>query len=735
MPKRLIVLIILMFSMSFLTACQKQKTYLQQVDTINEKITKLPDAITLDAESLIDEITKLYQALPAKYQAKVLDYDKVTDAKTILNNYHQQINQVIALIEALPALADFTLEDEETLQIAQTAYDALAEHLKAYITNYQKLASLLLEEEKLVLIENVNELINNLPSAETLSIEDKDQLLLVRSAYDALDEDLKGYIINYQKLVELEALMQDKEAVANLISKIEALPTVENLTINDQPLLEEIHLLYQALKPSLKALITNYQVLETLENQMSNLLEVQNTILDCVSDFATSNTKDQLILENEYATFSWKSWRPTLYVITNDGFGQVSKAKQTHYNQYANIVVTINYKNGPVVEKSKEITVGPVLYDELPSTPVATYFSVDAVSMYTNYSNRYKTERTLFSDKAKEVLDIVYYSFAIPYDDGTCKFTNTSYLEEVLQLKESNVRVVACINGVSSETCATFNKITADDNLRQTFVTNLMNLVENNKLDGVDIDWETVSSSIKVNATGMNKLMQDIRAEMNRRQAAGGSPYFLSAAVPASSWGTTSDRFDFKTLNNYVDYINLMSYDMNNSAKTTHLSPLYRSEHDGGFGFGCDYGVNLLTSLGLSKSKIIIGSAGYGKAYKVTGSFTSTTYPALGVSGTLTSLNMEGSYSSGTVFGNVIEELIKSGEYQQYLEVNSQNQVVGSYLYNPTNRIFVTYDSEEVMMAKYEYAKAIDGVGLMCWCYPEDTTDTMINGVYRAMHQ
>lgn len=61
--------------------------------------------------------------------------------------------------------------------------------------------------------------------------------------------------------------------------------------------------------------------------------------------------------------------------------------------------------------------------------------------------------------------------------------------------------------------------------------------------------------------------MKELRAEMTKRQAENGTPYFLSAAVPASTWGTASDRFDFKTLNNYVDYINLMSYDLNNGQK------------------------------------------------------------------------------------------------------------------------------------------------------------------------
>lgn len=260
-------------------------------------------------------------------------------------------------------------------------------------------------------------------------------------------------------------------------------------------------------------------------------------------------------------------------------------------------------------------------------------------------------------------------------------------------------------------------------------------MVEKYNFDGIDIDWETVSSTNKVVSTSLNALMKELRAEMTKRQAENGTPYFLSAAVPASTWGTASDRFDFKTLNNYVDYINLMSYDLNNGQKTSHLSPLYSSSNDGGYGFGCAWGVERLVSLGLSRNKVIIGSAGYGKAYRVTGTSTNTTYPSLGVSGTLTAISgIPGSFASGTVFGNGIKALIDTGNYKKYLEYNNKGQLVGAYLYNSADNIFVTYDSEEVIMAKYKYAASQAGVGIMRWCYSEDTSDNYVNSIYKAIY-
>ncbi|MCM1513803.1 MAG: glycosyl hydrolase family 18 protein [Anaeroplasma bactoclasticum] len=457
-------------------------------------------------------------------------------------------------------------------------------------------------------------------------------------------------------------------------------------------------------------------------------------ILSLVSDIATSQTVDNLPTTLNGATFEWSSSNPALYQIAN-GIGKVSKINQTHKAQQVTITVNIHYANGTTQVKSKPITIDPILFDDLVSTPVATYFSTGAMYAYKQYNDRYKQEGTLFSNTTKEALDIIYYAFITINADGTCQLDNTSYLNEVRALRENGVRIIASVNGVSSQSCANFMNLTADATKRAVFVKNLMDLVERYNLDGLDIDWETVSSTVKVVASSMNALCKDLRAEMNKRQDERGTPYFLSAAVPASSWGTASDRFDFKTLDQYLDYINIMSYDMNRTDKTSHLSPMYSSSYDGGYGFGCAYGVERLVSLGFSRHKLIIGTAGYGKAFKVTGTSSNTTYPYLGVAGTLTQISgVPGSFASGTVFGNGIQYLLQTGKYTKYTELNKNGQIVGSYLYSATDRIFVTYDSEEVVKAKYAYANSMDGVGIMCWCYSEDTADNVINAIYAAIH-
>lgn len=826
MIKKIIYIFVVLFTTVLIASCTTGGgTTTPQTDEnevkviqINQLINQLPEEITLENESSVTKIINLYDSLPVKYREKISNYDKVLEAKVLieeLKNNHSIITSsqnVIDAINNLPQIEELKLDDLEKVNTVKKSYDILTDEAKALVTNYDVLEKLLnkLEELKQTVQEKINEIINEinaLPTLDALKLSDKTSVQNVRTKYESLTNAEKALVSNLSKLesletkiIELEQIELDKEEAQVVIGLINALPITSQVVLDDKAKIDEVRNEYNKLSNEAKQYVTNITKLENLEARITEIINaksnattvinliialpsvddvdlddkekvtnartaynnlseeaktyvnnlskleslenkiyilesfVTNNILDCVSDIATSNTVDTLILENNDATFKWSSSNKNLYVINGEE-ATINKAYQTHQTQTVTVTVTITYKTGGTDTKSKQITVDPVLFDQIATNPVATYFQSGALSTYKNYSSRYKTEKKLFSDKAKEVLDIVYYAFAIPKEDGTISISNISAFNEVIKIREAGVRVVLSINGVGADTYNAFNTITKDTTLIDKFVKNSMDLVDANYLDGIDIDWESVDSNRVVNATQMNNLVKAFRQEMNNRQAKNGTPYLLTAAIPGTSWGATSTRFDLKTLNSYLDYVNMMSYDVNKTDKTTHLSPMYKSSNDGGYGFGVDYGTTLFVNAGLSRNKIIVGSAGYGKAFKITGTVNSTSkYPALGVSGTLTKITgINGSYDTGTLFGNAIDTLIASGKYSKYIEYNSSNKIVGSYLYSEVDNIFVTYESEEVILAKYEFIKNYTGMGIMSWAYTEDTADRYINTIYDAL--
>lgn len=735
----------------------------EQIKIVNNIISLLPDvsSITLKYQADIEKAYDIYISLDDDKKKEVTNYQKLLESFDALQLILTNIDKiranalvVINLINDLPKVEEVKIKNKEVVNNVRNVYDKLDENAKALVSNYQKLVEL---ENKINQLEKELELeelskpvikaIDALPNLTEATLDDLPEVEKARQMYDKINIDAKKLVDNYKKLEELEEKLT--ELKNNLTDETYRIMFYTNGGTLDISYNGDYYYTSTSGISTLPIPIKHdykfmgwykdasfekgpYTISTTATTYYAKWIINGEKILSNVSDVVTSNTIDVLPTEEDNATYIWTSSDPDLYYIS-EGFGKVNKAYQTHQTQTITITVKAIYTDGTAEELSKNITIDPVLYPDLPSTPVATYFSTSAMYAYEEYNERYQQNKTIFSETTKETLDIVYYAFITINANGTCQIDNPTYLHEVLKLKNYNVRIVGSVNGVSSTSCKYFMDLTKEESTRKTLVKNLMDLVDKNYLDGLDIDWETVSSSIKVVASSMNLLVKDLKEEMILRQAENGTPYFLSCAVPASSWGTTSDRFDFVTLDKYLDYINLMSYDLNSSSITSHLSPLYSSEKDKGYGFGCVYGIERLTSLGFSKNKIIIGCAGYGKAYNVSGVSSTGSTPALGVSGKLTQISgIPGSFVSGTVFGNGISELINSGGYIEYTEYNSNGELVGSYLYNKSKGIFITYDSSEAVKEKYKYASSIEGVGIMCWCYSEDTSDHVIDAIYQA---
>ncbi len=459
-------------------------------------------------------------------------------------------------------------------------------------------------------------------------------------------------------------------------------------------------------------------------------------VLGYISDVVTSNTLDNLPTNINGIAVTYTSSNPKLYTIEK-GTGHTNRRYQTHWKE--KVTVYASLANG--IKYSKEITINPVTFDVM-DHPKAVYFSVSSASSYKKYSERYLKEQTLFSDKFKNNMNMVYYAFAVPQENGTLTL-NTSYLEEIMELKNHGIRVLMVIDGANAAPLKAMVKLCDNSSTRATFIQNILNLVTTYNFDGVDVDWEfpgVLSSqagyekyTTAVDIKNLNSLLKELREGFNKLQDSNGSNYVLSVATPPTYWGT--DRFDYATINKYCDYVNMMSYDLNKEGTTSHLTHVYQPSNSYSYKFCCDYGVSYYTSLGLDKSKIILGAAAYGKAYKVSGSTPNSKLPGLGMSGTLgqvTGFGLAGqsiTWNSGTIYYTGIQTLINSGKFTQYNEYNNTGKLVGSYLYNASDKYFITYDSVLSVIEKCKYASGNKGMGIMVWAYGEDATDTIVNTI------
>ena len=92
--------------------------------------------------------------------------------------------------------------------------------------------------------------------------------------------------------------------------------------------------------------------------------------------------------------------------------------------------------------------------------------------------------------------------------------------------------------------------------------------------------------------------------------------YLVTAAIPGG--GNGPYRFDLGNVSKYLDFIHIMTYDMQNSSLGTHHTALYDSSATLS---GCTVASSVQTykSYGVPASKIVIGLAFYGKRTSCTG--------------------------------------------------------------------------------------------------------------------
>lgn len=171
------------------------------------------------------------------------------------------------------------LDDNSTkaqITAARIAYDALDDAHKA-IFNKDTLRKLLDAEGKGNLIEKAVKAIDAIPAADKLTLEDKKTVEKARTLYDVLDAESQAAVSNYSKLTEAEAKIAeleekqaqetaDRKAAESVSTAIASLPTAENLIPNDYVLkrLDEVQAAYDALTETQKALVENYETLQTL---------------------------------------------------------------------------------------------------------------------------------------------------------------------------------------------------------------------------------------------------------------------------------------------------------------------------------------------------------------------------------------------------------------------------------------------------------------------------------------
>ncbi len=220
----------------------------------------------LDVQSLGDEADVIaareaYNELPEKLKKYVTNLPALEAAETTIENMIAAA-RVSSLIDALNVQS---INDKPAVTTARSAYDALTDVQKGYVTNLTKLEAAEATIKDMEAAARVEDLIDAL---NVQSLDNKAVVMVVRNTYNALTETQKGYVTNLAKLEAAEAIIKDMEAAAKVDAQIDSL-NVQSL--DDEPAVIAARNAYEALTDAQKGYVVNLPKLEEAEAAIEKL--------------------------------------------------------------------------------------------------------------------------------------------------------------------------------------------------------------------------------------------------------------------------------------------------------------------------------------------------------------------------------------------------------------------------------------------------------------------------------
>jgi chitinase len=256
------------------------------------------------------------------------------------------------------------------------------------------------------------------------------------------------------------------------------------------------------------------------------------------------------------------------------------------------------------------------------------------------YFPSYRDPNTI-PDVKFRMCNVVNYAFASVTSTGGVSLAGPTVLSAMkTKAKANNAKVFISVNGATAD----WKNMSISSTSKANFINQVMNIVRNYQLDGVDVDWEfpTTTDGSDQLYTALMKQFSD-SCHVNAK-------YYLTAAITAGKYaGGIRDAISSELwTGGYVDFFNIMAYD---DFSTT---VPYKQHSDLTLSTTClNYWIN---TRGMPATRAVLGIPAYGRPSGITQTGTVLTYSGiLGQGGSALSdsaIVTAGSFTNYTIYYN-----------------------------------------------------------------------------------
>ncbi|RFN43175.1 hypothetical protein FIE12Z_12577 [Fusarium flagelliforme] len=285
-----------------------------------------------------------------------------------------------------------------------------------------------------------------------------------------------------------------------------------------------------------------------------------------------------------------------------------------------------------------------------------------------------------------------------------------------LKEKDADLKIYLAIGGWSfsdpGKTHTTFSDLAASLSYQDAFIESLQSFISTWDFDGLDLDWEYPVDKDRggrsVDFANFPKFMSRLKKVLD------GGDKGLTLTLPASYWYLK--YFDIKKLEKYVDFFNIMSYDLHGAwdQKGNWTKP-YLNAHTNLTEI--DLALDLLWRNDIHSDNVVLGMGFYGRAFTVQDlncKKPGCLFKDAGRQG-------ECSVEAGILLNSEIDGYIK--KHDAKVDFYKEEAVKVAQWGNQ----WVAYDDEETLKMKTEFAQSRCLGGVMVWAISHDTKDAKYN--------
>jgi chitinase len=268
-----------------------------------------------------------------------------------------------------------------------------------------------------------------------------------------------------------------------------------------------------------------------------------------------------------------------------------------------------------------------------------------------------------------------------------------------------------------------FSDVALTTESRTIFAESVLRFILKYGFDGIDLDWEYPVSGGKAGNTNRPEdkqnytlLLKKIRETLDAQSAKDGEEYLLTIAGGAGK--NYAANMELNVLHQYVDYVQLMTYDINGEwgTITGMNAPLYQDPERGlNWDWSVQDAVQMYIDSGVPKGKLVMGLPFYGRVFNQVTNMDNGLYQPFTGGG------------SSISYAELDANFINKNGYTRYWEVDSKEP----WLFNGST--FISYDDVESIGYKTSYIQSIGLGGAMMWELSQDPNEALLTKVYNDL--